>query len=84
MASIIGDDLMPEEGEVRDLLAEWVGMPEYEHEDQTSYRQIIIHFKTPEDLARFEQLIGQRLGMKLKSTWYPEAEIGHYADKVYA
>ena len=62
---------------------EWSGMPEYEHTDQTSVRDIIVHFKTHEDVAAFAELIGQKLGDKLKYCWYPEAEIGRTGDKAY-
>jgi hypothetical protein len=62
---------------------EWRGMPEFEHQDQTSYRKIIVHFKTAGDVEWFSRLIGQNLGKKLKSIWFPKAEIERYADKAY-
>lgn len=62
----------------------WDGMPEFKHEDQTSFKAIIVHFATPEDYAAFSKLIGQRLLEDTRSIWYPPAEIGRYSDKVYA
>jgi hypothetical protein len=66
-----------------DPRGEWQGMPEFIHEDQSSFRRIIVHFKDQDDVERFSQLIGQKLGKKLKSVWFPEAEIGRYAGKAY-
>ena len=62
---------------------EWEGMPEYEHEDQTSFRRVIVHFATQEDVDRFAELIGHIFTDKTRSIWYPKAEIGHIADKRY-
>lgn len=61
----------------------WEGMPGYEHQDQTAYRSIIVHFRTPADAEKFTKLIGQKLHKKQKFLWFPEAEIGHFADKSF-
>lgn len=62
---------------------EWQGMPEFEHVDQTSFRKVIVHFKDQDAVDLFERLIGQSLGKKLKSIWFPAAEIGRCAGKAY-
>ena len=62
----------------------WQGMPEYEHEDQTSWHKLIVHFANAEDMARFAQLVEQSLTDKTRSIWYPKAEIAHYIDKEYS
>lgn len=66
-----------------DAYAEWRGMPEYTNVDQTSFRKIVVHFRNAEDVQRFAELVGQKLGQKLKSIWFPEAEIGRYAHLAY-
>lgn len=70
--------------ELDDPSKEWDGMPEYEHEDQTSARKIVVHFKTMDDFHDFAKAIGQDIPEKIKSIWYPQAEVGRYADKRYA
>ena len=64
-------------------LAEWAGMPEFTQDDQTSWKQVIVHFNTPEDLEAFAKLIGQTLTPKTRSIWFPEAEIGRLVTKRY-
>ena len=49
----------------------WVGMPEFEMQDLTSHKKLIVHFESEEDFKAFEILIGQSIG-KLPSCWYPE------------
>ena len=66
-----------------DRLAEWAGMPEFSQDDQTSWKQVIVHFNTPEDLEAFSKLLGQTLTPKTRSIWYPEAEIGRLVTKRY-
>jgi hypothetical protein len=64
-------------------LAEWAGMPEFTQDDQTSWKQVIVHFNTPEDLEAFAKLVGQTLTPKTRSIWFPEAEIGRLVTKRY-
>ena len=66
-----------------DRMAEWSGMPEFTQDDQTSWKQVIVHFNSPEDLAAFSKLIGQNLTPKTRSIWFPEAEIGRLVTKRY-
>lgn len=66
---------------------EWVGMPEYTHDDLQSWFSMIVHFRNRADFDRFAELLGQKLhasrgaGGGLRSCWYPEEEIFSYADK---
>ena len=62
---------------------EWVGMPEFVQEDLTSHRKIVIHFRNDEDVLAFQELIGQKLTPKQKSTWVPAMPIRRYANKRY-
>lgn len=65
-------------------LEHWQGMPEFSHDNLEPTRSIIVHFETDQDVEAFEKIIGQNVGKTRKSLWFPEAEIGHYADKRYA
>jgi hypothetical protein len=59
----------------------WQGMPEFVQEDLTSIKSVLVHFETREDMDAFAVLVGQRLTMDTRSIWFPEAEIGRYANK---
>lgn len=50
----------------------WEGMPEFVNEDKTSYRHIIVHFRSDEDAEDFAQRLGQTVTARTKSTWHPE------------
>ncbi len=62
---------------------EWVGMPEFVHEDLAPIKQLIISFATKEDFEEFSELIEQKLTSKTQSVWYPTAVIDKYMDKIY-
>jgi sporulation protein YlmC with PRC-barrel domain len=68
LAEIIGTS----EPCANDAAAEYSGMPEYTSDDQTGVRQIIVHFKTHEDVEKFGEVIGQRIRPKSPSIWFPE------------
>lgn len=59
-----------------DSNAEWVGMPEFQQEDQMPYFQLIVNFASPDAIERFsefvEQPISATVGEKTKSIWYPK------------
>ena len=50
----------------------WVGMPEFEQEDDPNYKELLVKFKTKEDYDKFQKLIGQKLTLKTKSIFYPK------------
>lgn len=58
---------------VDDPSAEWQGMPEFTHEDQTSAFSAIIHFATEDDMRGFEDLIGQKIPENTHAIWFPKA-----------
>lgn len=62
---------------------EWKGMPEFDQEDKTGAKQLIVHFKTTEDVESFARLVGQTVTEKTRSIWFPKAEIERYMDKRY-
>lgn len=57
---------------------EWQSMPEYSHEDLESFKEVIVHFETLEDVQRFSELIDQKIYATTKSLWYPKADILHH------
>lgn len=66
---------------------EWeeAGMPEFDHEDKTAYRQIAIHFEGEKDVMAFQKLLGQNITADTKSLWYPaqvkmDSEAKRYVD----
>ena len=61
---------------------EWQDMPEFEMEDLSSFRKIVVHFRNQEDIDKFAELIGQKI-TKAPSLWYPEWKKRRYADKRY-
>ncbi len=62
---------------------EWLEMPEFVMDDQTSYRKIFVHFRNEEDVQKFSEMIGQKISLKQKSIWYPEMPPRVYKDKQY-
>jgi hypothetical protein len=54
-----------------DPRSEWVGMPEFEHEDKRPVAQITVYFSSKEAVAEFGELIGQGLTEKTRWVWHP-------------
>jgi len=76
--SLIGFDdgeitnlFLPIENGETDAEQEWEGMPEFEQDDQTSFRKIIVHFESDDDAEDFAALIGQSITNKTNSIWHP-------------
>lgn len=55
--------------------AHWVGMPEFNQEEQKPFKTLYVHFRTEDDYKEFADLIGQILTKKTKSIWHPKNEI---------
>lgn len=51
---------------------EWQGMPEFDMEDQSSFRKIVVHFRNQEDVDQFAYLMSQKITAKIPSIWFPE------------
>ena len=62
---------------------EWKGMPEFVQDDLSPWKTLLVHFENRRDMDRFSGLVKQRIGEKTQSIWYPQAEIGRYANKRY-
>jgi len=67
-----------------DTELEWSGMPEFNNDDLSPKRQIIISFKTDEDVQLFAKLINQELTTKTKSVWFPKVNDLVQKDKLYS
>lgn len=67
----------------KDWEKHWVGMPEFHQEDLTSFRKIVVHFRSQADVDEFAKLIGQRVTPKQPSLWVPQYEIMRVSDKRY-
>ena len=52
----------------------WVGMPEYDQEDNPTYKTIYVHFRNKDDYEEFAKMIGQPLTEKTKSIWHPRLD----------
>ncbi len=66
-----------------DWTKEWKGMPGYDHVDQESYRDLIVHFRNNEDIQAFSNITGQRITDQTKSLWYPPLKIEPYFHNKY-
>lgn len=64
------DNIMEEVSEINFEEA-WQGMPEFEQDDATGCRKIIVHFKDWKDVNEFAKLVNQKITDKTKSIWYP-------------
>lgn len=62
----------------------WRGMPEFLNRDLMANRKLIVNFRSDADVEEFSKLIGQRIGPRVPSVWYPEAEIVHEIDWLYS
>lgn len=63
-----------------DPLAEWQGMPAFEHEDQTAHQTIQVHFPDAEAVTVFASLLGQQITPATKAIWYPPSERIRYGE----
>jgi len=52
----------------------WKGMPDFEQEDNPTYKTIYVHFRCEEDYEEFSKLIQQKLTLKTKSIWHPKLD----------
>ena len=67
-----------------DAELEWSGMPEFNNDDLSPKRQIILSFKTDKDVQLFAKLINQELTTKTKSVWFPKVNDLVQKDKAYS
>jgi hypothetical protein len=64
----------------------WRGMPEFVQEDLAPVRSIQVDFASDAAIEEFCRLVDQQItehAKRTRSIWYPEAEIGRFANKRY-
>jgi hypothetical protein len=62
----------------------WKGMPEFVQKDLQPVKTIYVHFEKREHVAKFADLVGQTITPNTRAIWFPEAEIGRFANfKMY-
>jgi len=61
-------------GDVNDPYAEWEGMPEFENEDISSFKRLVVHFADERAMNDFSQLIEQSVNSKTVFVWHPKQE----------
>ena len=52
--------------------AHWVGMPEFENDNNRPYKSMLVHFRTKENFDDFNARIDQLSSEKTKSIWHPK------------
>lgn len=67
-----------------DASEEWKGMPEFDQPDAQSFRKIVMHFDSAEDVEAFAELIGQSIPPRVKSLWFPEKKPADFDSLAYA
>lgn len=63
---------------------DWEGMPEFNQEDKTSFRHVIVHFNDQDAVDEFFKAINQSFTDKTKSVWFPPQERMDTESKRYA
>lgn len=61
----------------------WQGMPNFNQQELMPDSSVVVHFANQIDRANFAKLVGQTITDRTKSLWYPRAEIGHMANKLF-
>lgn len=61
----------PDNAEVDDPYAEWVGMPELAQEDEMGYRRILVRMEDDAAVASFAERLGVQITDKTKGIWWP-------------
>lgn len=56
---------------IQDPNEEWKGMPEFEQEDRTAFRSIVVHFENKNDVDEFSILLDQTITDRTKYLWFP-------------
>jgi hypothetical protein len=76
-------NMLLSDSEVTDPYKEWQDMPEFNQPDTQSFRHVVVHFDTPEDVETFFEVIGQKDTGKTKSVWFPEVSRNDTESKRY-
>ena len=66
------------------IAGEWGGMPEFDQQDKTAFRSIIVNFKTQEDVDFFADKLDLHVTDRTRFTWFPYLAPENFTDKAYA
>lgn len=69
--------------ETFDAYKEWEGMPEFDNENQKSFRRIVVHFDDNEAVQDFAKRLGQQITDETRSIWHPKKERAILKDMEY-
>ena len=61
----------------------WQGMPDYTSESQMPKKTVYVHFRNKKDIQEFAKLLGQKIGDRTKSIWYPKLDINHVKNYIW-
>ena len=61
-----------QEAETNHWEKHWVGMPEFENDENKPYHELKVKFPTEEDMKAFAELVGQRVDKKVKNIEFPQ------------
>lgn len=61
----------PKEAETNNWKKHWVGMPEFENDENKPFHEIKVKFPSEEDMRHFAELVGQRVDKKIKNIEFP-------------
>lgn len=64
--------------------AEWNGMPEYDQENLSPYRTMLVHFADEQSVQDFAKLTEHKITEKTKYIWFPDQQLDQTADIEYA
>lgn len=62
---------------------DWRGMPEFVQQDLSPWKTVYVHFESADDLRKFAETVGQTITERTRSIWFPQAEIGRFANKAW-
>jgi hypothetical protein len=79
----VGDSDDWDEASKKEWQKEWNDMPEFVNEDTFGIRQLIVHFKTNEDVAIFANLIEQNITRETRYIWFPKVQKAHLTSLRY-
>tara|TARA_Y100000310_G_scaffold264961_1_gene275801 strand:- start:21 stop:641 length:621 start_codon:yes stop_codon:yes gene_type:complete len=66
-----------------DQMKEWKNMPEFNHDDKTPYKRLVINFETKKDVDKFFKLIKQKYTDKTRYVNIPKRKQQVLRDKGY-
>ena len=79
----MSDGFFSEEDTPENWKEEWKDMPGYPNENLAPWRSLKVNFENEADMQKFAELIGQKVTFQTRSIWFPKAEIGHAATKLF-